>query len=100
MTKESGEVVRLTDLPNIGATAAAKLLEAGISTPEQLRKLGSVEAALRIKVESREDAPCRSMLSGLEGAIRGVRWHAIDKAERDQLWHRYQERLKEGAAGE
>ena len=85
MTKDLSEATKLTDLPNIGTIAAAKLEAAGISTPEQLKKLGSVEALLRLKVESKEDAPCRSMLSGLEGAIRGVRWHAIDKAEREAL---------------
>ena len=95
MTKGS----RLTDLPNIGATVAARLEAVGVSTPEQLKKLGSIEAVLRLKVEAKEDAPCRSMLSGLEGAIRGVRWHAIDKAEREALWQCYQERLQERKAG-
>ena len=99
MTKKSDAANKLTDLPNIGATAAARLEAAGVSTPEQLKTLGSIEAALRLKVESKEDEPCRSMLSGLEGAIRGVRWHAIDKAEREALWQSYQERLRERKAG-
>ena len=85
----------LTDLPNIGMVVARKLEAAGIATPEDLKALGSVEALRRIRAKNEEDAPCRSMLSGLEGAIRGVRWHAIDKGERDQLWRQYQERLKE-----
>jgi hypothetical protein len=29
------------------------------------------------------------MLSALEGAIRGVRWHAIPLADRDALWRQY-----------
>lgn len=80
----------LTDLPNIGAVVARKLEAAGIVTPEDLRTLGSVEALRRIHAGTDADAPCRSMLSGLEGAIRGVRWHAIPKSERDELWRRYQ----------
>lgn len=95
MTKDITSAQELTDLPNIGATVAEKLKAAGVGTPEQLRRLGSVEAALRIKIESPEDTPCRSMLSGLEGAIRGVRWHTIDKAQREELWRHYQARLKE-----
>lgn len=80
----------LTDLPNIGMVVARKLEAAGIATPEDLKALGSVEALRRIRVENEEDTPCRGMLSGLEGAIRGVRWHAIPKSERDELWRRYQ----------
>ena len=95
MKKDITAARELTDLPNIGVTVAEKLKAVGVTTPEQLRELGSVEAVLRIKAESAEDAPCRSMLSGLEGAIRGVRWHTIDKTERDELWRRYQARLKE-----
>jgi DNA transformation protein and related proteins len=87
----------LTSLPNIGAVVAEKLKAAGVTTPGQLKALGSVEAAVRLKAlaERPEDAPCASMLSGLEGAIRGVRWHAIPKAQRDALWERYQDRCGE-----
>jgi len=35
------------------------------------------------------------MLSGLEGAIRGVRWHAIPKDEHDRLWEAFQASTKE-----
>jgi DNA transformation protein len=95
MTRDITSAQELTDLPNIGRTVAEKLKAAGVGTPEQLRRLGSIEAALRIKVESPDDAPCRSMLSGLEGAIRGVRWHTIDEAQREKLWRCYQVRLRE-----
>ena len=87
----------LTSLPNIGAVVAQKLKAAGVTTPQQLKALGSVEAAVRLGTLAArpEDAPCASMLSGLEGAIRGVRWHAIPKHERDALWQRYQARCEE-----
>jgi DNA transformation protein and related proteins len=87
----------LTSLPNIGAVVAEKLKAAGVITPQQLKTLGSVEAAVRLRALAArpEDAPCASMLSGLEGAIRGVRWHAIPKHERDALWQRYQVRCEE-----
>jgi DNA transformation protein len=80
---------RLTDLPNIGREVAALLARAGIRAPHDLRRLGAVCAAARIRDLRPGDPPCRSMLAGLEGAIRGVRWRAIPKPERDALWEEY-----------
>lgn len=80
----------LTSLPNIGPEAAQWLAAAGIRTPAELRAIGSVAAAQRIRSLRPEDPPCRSMLSGLEGAIRGIRWHAIPRQEREALWEQYQ----------
>jgi hypothetical protein len=34
------------------------------------------------------------MLSALEGAIRGVRWHDIAKPQRAELWRRCQTRIR------
>jgi len=80
---------RLTDMPNIGATLAEKLLAAGIETPSALKRLGSVKALLRIRNASPDDEPCMSMLCALEGAIRGIRWHGIPRRERADLWQSY-----------
>ncbi|HOX38331.1 MAG TPA: TfoX/Sxy family DNA transformation protein [Candidatus Brocadiia bacterium] len=85
---EDGET--LEQMPNIGAKCAGLLRDAGIKTPEQLRRIGSVAAALRLKAVMRGDSPCRSKLSALEGAIRGIRWRSLPKAERDRLWEEYQ----------
>ena len=97
MSKDPANADDLAGLPNIGSVVARKLQAAGVMTPQHLKALGSVEAAFRIHAlaRTREDAPCASMLSGLEGAIRGVRWHAISKDEREALWKRYQARLGE-----
>jgi DNA transformation protein len=83
-------VEELTDLPNIGSTLAKKLLAAGIDTPSELTRLGSVEALRRIRGMSKDDAPCLNMLCALEGAIRGIRWHGIPRSERAALWRSYQ----------
>jgi DNA transformation protein len=91
--KGHGRNEALESLPNIGAEVAARLREAGILTSAELEGLGSVEAAVRLARVRPEAAPCRSMLSGLEGAIRGVRWHAIPKEERERLWTAYQCRM-------
>ena len=88
-------VVRLEDLPNVGPTVARLLAEAGIRTPGELRRCGAVAAALRIRAARPDDPPCRSMLAGLEGAIRGIRWHALPAAERERLWTEYRRRLEE-----
>lgn len=83
-------VENLTDLPNIGATLAERLRAAGIETPSDLKRLGSVEALRRIREMSRERVPCMSMLCALEGAIQGIRWHGIPPSERAELRQRYQ----------
>jgi DNA transformation protein len=81
-------------MPNIGRVVADLLARAGIDTPEELRRLGAVEAAVRIGSIQPDDPPCRSMLAGLEGAIRGVRWHLIPEAEREALWNEYEARIR------
>jgi DNA transformation protein len=86
---------RLEDLPNIGPTVARLLAKAGIRTPGELRRRGAVAAALRIRAVRPDDPPCRSMLAGLEGAIRGIRWHALPAAARERLWTEYRRRLEE-----
>ena len=88
-TKKAAPVL-LTDLPNIGAEVARLLAAAGIRTPAQLQRLGAVAAALRIRALRPADPPCRSMLAAFEGAIRGIRWHAIPQTEREALWRKYQ----------
>ena len=85
---------KLTNLPNIGPEAARWLIAAGILTPTELRRRGAVAAAAAIHRLRPDDPPCRSLLAGLEGAVRGVRWHAIPPAERDALWRKYQTELR------
>ena len=92
MRRKEAQDGSLTDLPNIGQEVAALLVKAGIPSPSALRRLGAVAAARKIRRIRPDDPPCRSMLSGLEGAIRGIRWHAIPKAERDRLWQDYEAR--------
>jgi len=80
----------LRGLPNIGAETAGLLIAAGIRSAEELRQVGAVAAAARIGAIRPDDPPCRSRLAGLEGAIRGVRWHTIPQEEREALWLTYQ----------
>ena len=68
--------MKLTELPNIGKTTQAQLHEVGIETAEDLFAVGSREAFLRLRTI--DPGCCFSCLQGLEGAVRGVRWHALD----------------------
>ncbi len=79
----------LTQLPNIGPNTVRLLLEVGIRTPRDLRRLGAVTAARRIRALRPNDPPCRSLLAGLEGAIRGIRWPKVPWADRQKLWREY-----------
>jgi DNA transformation protein len=88
--RQSVGIQSLRDMPNIGREVARLLACADINTPEDLTRVGAVEAAARIKSIRPDDPPCRSMLAGLEGAIRGVRWHMIPKPEREALWKEYE----------
>lgn len=61
----------LSKLPNIGKYAEEKLIAAGIETSEELLRVGSKAAFLRI----RENDPtvCLHLLYGLEGAVQGIK---------------------------
>jgi len=82
----------LTDLHNIGKEAVKLLAAVGITTSNDLRRVGAVTAACRIRKLRPADPPCRSMLAAFEGSIRGVRWHTISKTERETLWQEYEDR--------
>jgi len=84
----------LIDLPNLGEVVVAQLARAGITTPAQLRRSGSVGAALRL--EAMGVSVCASKLCALEGAIRGIRWHSIPAAERTALQKRFAARRSAG----
>ena len=69
---------RLTDLPNIGKTTAAKLEKIGIRTAGEFLKRDPYDVfhELRTKVDK---TLCRCALAGLIGAKTGEPWHKITK---------------------
>ena len=73
----------LTDLLNIGQILADMLDGIGVSDLEQLAALGSVEAIIRIGAA--DGSGCDNMLYALEGAIQGIRWHALPQPVREEL---------------
>ena len=79
----------LTQYANIGQVLAEKLASAGITSLDELTAVGSIEAMLRMG-ETNLSASA-NMLFALEGAIRGVRWHALPQQERQKLWREFKE---------
>lgn len=78
----------LAKLVNIGPTLEKQLGQVGVTTPAELKAIGSREAWQRIK--SIDPSACIMRLSALEGAIRGIRWHDLDpdvKAELSRFYH-------------
>lgn len=65
----------LSKLPNIGSTLEAQLIDVGIYTADELKKIGSKQAWLRIK--AKDSSACYNQLCALEGAIYGIRWHDL-----------------------
>lgn len=74
----------LESLPNIGTVLAGRLRTAGVGTAEALLKLGDGGAFAKIRANLPEDA-CTHTRLALAGAVRGVRWHSLDKALREKL---------------
>lgn len=73
----------LTRMPNIGKVVAEKLIQVGITTPEELKVIGTEQAFIRLLTF--DETACFSMLQGLEGAIQGIRWHNLPKERKEEL---------------
>jgi len=71
-------------MPNIGGVLARRLRQAGIATAEDLTRLGDAAAFGRLRASLPDDA-CTHTRLALAGAVRGVRWHGLDKALREKL---------------
>lgn len=74
----------IEDLPNIGKELGQRLRRVGIATDKALLEVGDAKAFGLIRAGLPEDA-CTHTRLALAGAVRGVRWHSLDKALREQL---------------
>lgn len=61
----------LAKAPNIGKVLEEQLNQAGITTYEELKEIGSRQAWLKIK--AMDDTACLHRLYSLEGAILGIK---------------------------
>ena len=87
----------LTKLPNIAEKLEKQLAGVGITTTNELKRVGSREAWLRIL--ARDPSACIMRLSALEGAVQGIRWHYLDdetKADLKAFYHYHKQPHKKG----
>jgi len=73
----------LSDLPNVGKVLEQYLIEVGISTPEQLKEIGTKEAFLRIRVK--DPGACIHMLYGIQGAVEGIKDKYLSEKIKQEL---------------
>jgi len=73
----------LSKLPNIGAICEKRLIRVGIKSTEDLKRIGSREAFIKLYLS--EEDTCFNTLCALEGAIQGKRWHDLSDGERADL---------------
>ena len=73
----------LTSLRNIGKELAKKLTAVDITTAEELKKVGSEEAFVRLK--SRDPQVCLVHLYALEGAISNTEYNQLEKDVKQRL---------------
>lgn len=78
----------LSGLPNIGKELERQLEQAGITTAEQLRRVGAQGAWLRI--QALDPSACIHRLLALEGAVRGVKKAQLPQERKDELRAFYQ----------
>lgn len=71
-------------LRNLGPVSANMLREAGISTAEELRAAGAVEAYMRVKFLFPRQASL-NLLWALHAALEGTHWTRIDAETKARL---------------
>ena len=78
----------LLKLPNIGKTVEDQLLQVGINTVEDLKKIGAKAAWL--KIQEMDESACIHRLMALEGAIEGVKKTMLSEEVKADLKEFYQ----------
>jgi DNA transformation protein and related proteins len=74
---------QLASLPNLGPALVKLLEQVDIKTPAELMSEGSKRSFKRIR--RIDPTACLNSLFALEGAIRGIRWHHLDRATMTEL---------------
>lgn len=75
---------RIKDLPNLRLATERMLKKAGITTVEELRNIGSVNAYKAIQ-QTHSNSVSAELLWSLEGAIKGTHWSVISAEKRQEL---------------
>lgn len=80
----SGEPEDLAKLKNLGPVSAARLKVVGIETPGDLRRMGAVEAYVRLKRRYPFETTLVALYA-LDGALSDTHWYALSEERRTQL---------------
>ncbi len=84
IVQETTGPIRLKDLPNLRLGTERMLKKAGISTIDQLRSSGSLDAYKAI-IDTHTTSVSVELLWALEGAICGKHWSVIPQSRREEL---------------
>lgn len=82
----------LSNLPNIGKVVEEQLLQVGVDSAEELKRIGAREAWLRI--QEIDESACIHRLMALEGAIQGVKKSMLSDEVKADLKVFYQQHRK------
>lgn len=77
-------MTKLRDLKGLGPKSETLLIEVGIKTEEELRKIGAIRAFIRLKKEG-STKPSLNFLYAMVGALEGEHWLNVAKHEKSQL---------------
>ncbi|MDE0097139.1 MAG: TfoX/Sxy family DNA transformation protein [Gammaproteobacteria bacterium] len=77
--------IPVTELPNIGATIARRLATLGITTRDELAKIGAAKTYQLLCQMEQSDLPVCYNLYSLEAALRGHDWRLLDDDEKRRL---------------
>ena len=75
---------RLADLNNLNEDFESRLLEVGIATPADLKKVGPVKAYRMVKDLHPKETDLVFLYS-LQGALWDMHWNTLPKETRDKL---------------
>jgi len=74
----------LEKMRNLGPIIAGRLRTIGIETPDELRRLGAIEAYVRLKRTFSVETT-HAQLYALHGAVNDVRWYVLPEEARAAL---------------
>ena len=83
LAQQPDPAVALAAVANLGPRSAEALVAAGISSVDELKRLGSVAAYAKVK--QAEPRVTLNLLWALEGAITGLPWQVVAKEHRTSL---------------
>ena len=82
----------LSSLPNIGKVVEEQLMQVGVNSAGELKRVGAKDAWLRI--QAIDESACIHRLMALEGAIQGVKKSMLPDGVKADLKEFYQQHRK------